>query len=271
MANKNKNKRRNNKKEKKDVSIYGLYVKLLSETTTTMTCYHGSAIEKFSLDHEYSKTIHDYFILQNECSKFNYDGTATIALWPKFNEDEGHMQVMEDEQFGSFIFAFYSQLYLNNKDAEILNKRKKWGGNYRIGYSNKDIGFATEHVMEVLLKLGLHSKYDYVPKTKDGSKLCKFCRDIANKNKRGIINCLARETKEFCLCMNQDKAEAKNMEKVVNCHGCNQFFPKEQLLKCNGCDAVFYHNRQCQIDHWPRHKRFCKEMKNVNTVLAEVV
>ena len=86
-------------------------------------------------------------------------------------------------------------------------------------------------------------------------KWMKYSRDL--EDERGIINCLYRETKNYCDCMKTKKMEANNMDKMDLCHGCCKVFPKARTMVCDGCQAVVYCSKECSITDWPCHKSFC--------------
>jgi len=50
----------------------------------------------------------------------------------------------------------------------------------------------------------------------------------------------------------------------VNRESC----PKVSYLKCLECGYAYYCSKQCQIEHWPRHKNFCQRMKNIDKELG---
>merc|ERR1712232_446816 len=95
------------------------------------------------------------------------------------------------------------------------------------------------------------SVYNDVYRTKS-----KYLRDM--KTLRGLINVCARETKNFCCCMEDKKLEADKMEKNGRCFGCLKVFPKKRLEYCSGCLECQYCCKQCQKDDWSRgHKDTC--------------
>jgi hypothetical protein len=64
------------------------------------------------------------------------------------------------------------------------------------------------------------------------------------------------KTKDFCDCMKSKKSEAKEMEKLGRCAGCDDLFPKETLRLRNGCQLIRFHSKECLIEHWPTHKSY---------------
>jgi hypothetical protein len=56
--------------------------------------------------------------------------------------------------------------------------------------------------------------------------------------------------------MKSKKSEAKEMEKLGRCAGCDDLFPKETLRLRNGCQLIRFHSKECLIEHWPTHKSY---------------
>ena len=49
------------------------------------------------------------------------------------------------------------------------------------------------------------------------------------------------------------------MDKRI-CNGCLLHAkPDEKMMKCSRCQSVMYHNRQCQIQDYPKHKDYCRK------------
>jgi rRNA maturation endonuclease Nob1 len=120
-------------------------------------------------------------------------------------------------------------------------------------------------MIKVLLHLGIRIKYN--GSSYDSSdKTLKYGSDV-EADDRGVINCLARETKNFCDCMKKKK-EAKEMAKLLRCYGCSELFPKEQIRICTGCkiDGYFsarFHSKECHKKHWPEHRIVCKYVAEI--------
>ena len=57
---------------------------------------------------------------------------------------------------------------------------------------------------------------------------------------------------------------------ITRCDACGlPPLPNKQLLECTRCKQAHYHDRQCQIDHYPKHKAACRRFaaaaaKNTN-------
>lgn len=49
----------------------------------------------------------------------------------------------------------------------------------------------------------------------------------------------------------------------ISCSGCNKLSdPSIKFKVCSGCNVAHYCNVECQKDHWPSHKPFCKKRNN---------
>jgi hypothetical protein len=95
----------------------------------------------------------------------------------------------------------------------------------------------------------------------------KYCRDV--RTERGVINCLSRETIEFCDCMVTKKDAAKTMEKLGVCYQCEDLFSKKQLFKCSACHSHQYCSKKCQVNDWTRHKTICCRHMNTKKAIAD--
>lgn len=237
----NKKKRNNNKKKRSPPSAIGNgkidITKILS--TKTMT-YHGSTAGKFSPGSDYRQVIDAYRAMFNKVIVCG--GSATEAgriVMSKFTSD--HHNFMIDPEFGQFVFAMSTQINLCLEDDELRTS------------------------LEKILSLGLNTKYFYTPMHKGDTKPCggdelfqKYMRDIQTES--GTINCLERETKDFCDCMKSAKEEAKKMEKLGKCTGCRGFFPKENLRRCSCCNIAQFCTTECHRQNWYEHKTYCMKL-----------
>jgi hypothetical protein len=212
-----------------------------ASSSSEMTCYHGSTADKFSLDSDYRKVICNYLSTLWKLKK-----DERIEYQRKFGND--HVELVKDPRFGQFVFAFSTTMYLNT----YLN-------------SNLKSSYAFNAVQQ-LLQLGISIKFACTSSIRlsvvegcDKDIGFKHIRDI--NDERGVINCLSRETKNFCDCMKPKKIEAKNMEKLGQCHGCKEWFQKADLLFCTGCNAVKYCSKECQRQKWNDHKVDCKRIR----------
>ena len=236
-----------------------------SASSGTNPCYHGSTADKFQPGSEYLKAVEEYLdtchqisLLNNQdgnqvdhrmlmenpgfcrfifviCTLLNIqDGIRGSQAMQQMKYEEDHRHLMKDPEFSRFIFAFCTQQYLKSN-------------NFKAG---------TPHpFIHILLTLGIRCRY-----STDPEKVKKYFRDISTE--RGKIKVLARETTTHCNCMNEAKDIAKTMDKMGQCHGCRNDFPKETLRLCDGCQFWKYHDRKCQLRYWPIHEADCKQMQN---------
>lgn len=52
-----------------------------------------------------------------------------------------------------------------------------------------------------------------------------------------------------------DLAKSPPTEDKKHCKVCQ----KEAEKKCGKCSSVFYCSKDCQVKHWPTHKKFCSQ------------
>jgi hypothetical protein len=186
----------------------------------------------------------DYLSLQ--CRKLDngWSKRELVDFEEKFGME--YLKFITDPRFSRFIFAFSTTVYLNSNLKEDL--------------------LAKITVVRQLLKLGMSVKYAYIPKSLGGEFnaeiFLKHSNDII-ANERGVINCLSRETKIFCECMKPKKTEAKDMEKLGRCFGCNELFQKEQLRLCTGCNTIKFCSKKCHSQKWNDHKVYCKVLREI--------
>ena len=185
---------------------------------SVFSCCHGSNDENFA--GAYQNAIDDYF---RRLQTFNGDEPSEVSKG--FCED--NPELIKDPEFCQHLFAWCAREHIDKRTMGI----------------------------RVILSLGFMMRYHYVPMhqgkdvsvgSKNSEKLARYNRDIYTK--RGLIRALARETP--CNCLDDDKAEAKKMEKLGHCYGCERQFPKNDLQKCSRCSHVQYCGRDCQKSHW---------------------
>jgi len=141
------------------------------------------------------------------------------------NVVKDHKEILEgDSNFIRYIFALCTSWYLKTK--------------------------TTNGEMKALLCLATVNKY-----SSDSEKMNRY--NIAIRLDRGVINCLSRETKSFCDCMQAKKMEAKGMAKRELCLGCRITFPRKDMLICGGCKFALYCNEDCQTKDWTKHRGDC--------------
>ena len=220
-----------------------------------VVCYHGSSAEHFVAGSEFLKMVKSYILLQKKYAGGGLTQEKKDAE-NKFFRDQEIRKIRYTDEFANFVFALGVSFYLKVTSEEKENyHRLQTSGGRTLGERKQTVSFE----LEVILKMGMSSKYDAIPQTKgekvDHKKFRKYCRDV--ESERGIINCLYRETKNDCDCMKTKKVEANNMVKMDLCNGCRKSFPKARTKICDGCNAVVYCSTKCSIDHWPCHKPYC--------------
>lgn len=85
------------------------------------------------------------------------------------------------------------------------------------------------------------------------------------KNQDTILGCRRSLTRFFhkrtsCSCLNEKYAAVKSQPKTGICVGCERRKDRRSLLYCTGCKAYQYCSRECQSNHWPRHKERCQDI-----------
>jgi hypothetical protein len=199
--------------------------------TTSSGCYHGSTIDKFQPNSEFMKAYKEYTDMCVQIENIN-DHDLQLSMKEKYDKD--HKHIIHNPEFYRFIWAYCTEQYLKSNNLQEQDPKLR------------------QEIWR-LLTLGLIGSRNKI----SNEQCSKYKRDI--RTNRGIINCLARETKTYCNCMREGKDIARTMEKIGVCYGCKQEFPKEALSLCNGCQSVKYHSRECQINNWPNHKLHCKK------------
>jgi len=191
-------------------------------------CYHGCLTKKefhcveyyrFLEDWSQLDLIDDHETYNKECGEFY----------------EKNLRIMRDP-FGRFVIARIADDYLKGEVGDICHRLSLLLSIryvYFQGLEGKDV-------------VSLESEY-----TKSYKK---YVRDI--QTERGRINCMAREIP--CDCMEKKRIEAQSMERVAICYCCRKEFPKENMLRCLGCNYDQYCSQKCSIKHWPEHKEWCK-------------
>eukprot|EP00984_Skeletonema_dohrnii_P001319 scaffold402_cov70-Skeletonema_dohrnii-CCMP3373.AAC.3 len=73
-----------------------------------------------------------------------------------------------------------------------------------------------------------------------------------------------------CSCLDKKYREVKSIKKIGVCNNEKCPLPgrlverRSKMLCCTRCSNQFYCSRDCQEAHWPKHKKFCKEMAEEN-------
>jgi len=230
-TNKKKRSNNNNKKKKCRTEISSGDANGNSTTNCngvkTSRCTHGSKPDNFLESSNYQKVIYEMMSIMMNTT--NRNPTERASCMSRFMTK--HDKLIKDPEFIQHVFALSTHMFL-------------------IDYG--DVG---ESSMAPILRFGFMIKY--YGSIENVEKCAKYCRDIDTK--RGIINCLARETLPFCHCMMAKKMEAKRMEKLGVCFGCDHEFPKTVLKLCARCLAVQYCSNDCMKKNWSRHKHYCNK------------
>lgn len=212
-------------------------------------CYHGSTERALTENSVYNRALVQFM---NIISEYTIGGPdVEIRLIHQFSNE--HLLLVHDQNFAQFMFAFCTKRML---EQDLTTNRY------------------THNIITQLLRFAIRIRYDFIPvaRAANGNRdrvlrvgsetyhqFCKYERDVHTE--RGIIKCLARETKAYgCNCMSEDKQNAASMTKVAICNGCFQTFPKMKLLDCP-CHAVTYCSKTCQRNAWPQHKELCSALQ----------
>ena len=212
-----------------DEVMKSLTLAITNTTTTTsaaasdsiVPCCHGSTSAHFPDGRAYNDVIKKFVAVYGDEEKEE-----------KLHED--HQKDMKDSNFIQYVFALGTSWYLK---MNTTNRDMKW-----------------------LLLTATLNKYD-PDKDKNKDKLIRYSRAITQKDDRGVINCLSRETKSFCDCMQAKKTEAKGMAKTERCYGCDRIFPRTGMLICSGCKLAMFCNEVCQTKNWPKHRESCQGLQ----------
>ena len=134
-------------------------------------CFHGSTFDHFPDGRAYRDIIRDFFAVTTK----NFPGTNfpdCPAAAEKFTAN--HHEYFTDSNFFRYIFALCTSWQLKTKRTPVE--------------------------MKVLILLTIAFKYLYPP-----LKMKRYIRAIMHEDDRGVINCLAKETKPYCNCMKDQK------------------------------------------------------------------
>ena len=205
-------------------------------------CFHGSTFDHFPDGRAYRDIIRDFFAVTTK----NFPDCTAAA--EKFTAN--HHEYFTDSNFFRYIFALCTSWQLKTKRTPVE--------------------------MKVLIVLTITVKYLYEPLMSGGQgepdtdKMKRYIRAIMHEDDRGVINCLAKETKPYCNCMKDQKTEAKGMDKTGICLGCENIFPRKDMLKCSGCKFAMFCDDSCYDKHWPRHSKDCQDIQKNDEVLLNI-
>ena len=202
-------------------------------------CFHGSTSDHFPDGRTYRYVIEYYLSVPpgGERTKFV----------------KGHPEDFHDLYFAQYIFALCTSWYLKTKQTPFEMKDLLTQAIY-IKYSFEP----------------LYSKYIGGGPGPDQDKLNRYLRAIMC-DERGIVNCLSRETKAYCDCMKDKKREVKGMERTEFCVGCKIYFPRDGMMKCNGCNYAMFCTEGCHGKNWPKHQEQCEIRQDLQNMDDEII
>ena len=204
-------------------------------TSEIVPCCHGSTSDHFSDGISYRSVIDDFSSLLG-----SVEGRTAFIDY-----HQSHSEYFTDLNFAHYIFALGTSWYLKTNQVTIE--------------------------MEELLELAIGIKYLYFYRAEvpDYDKYNRYIREIRNEDERVVINCLSRETRSYCDCMEAKKKEAAGMEKRQICYGCDNIFPRDNMKKCSGCKcAMFCTTEGCYEKYWPKHKASCQGLQKVHAKIT---
>jgi len=80
--------------------------------------------------------------------------------------------------------------------------------------------------------------------------------DLFNGCKRSLVKFYRKRIP--CHCLDEAHAELKPQSKTGVCSHCGERFERKFLKECSICELEKYCSKDCQIAHWPQHKKKCK-------------
>jgi hypothetical protein len=150
---------------------------------TTATCYHGSSPQDFIWSADHWKAFVNYSLVEIDSNIESASVPKHVAAFEKFYAD--HVKILEDQQFGRFLFSWCTELYLTKKEdtiPEIVKELLILGLNIRY----LDFKFRRES----------RSHHQDMALSDNYQQRMKYTHDV-NAGERGFINCLARKNKGF--------------------------------------------------------------------------
>ncbi len=130
-------------------------------------------------------------------------------------------------------------------------------------------------LLEKLEKKGLGMQIMYVPglhkgKTKKQSlkESTKMCEEIFGKKPtvkghyKECANCGKNTLRPVSTKYIDEYIEAKNKIDYQKKYP-ERFTKPKKFKRCSRCKFIYYCNKECQINDWPRHKKFCKKKVSI--------
>ena len=85
--------------------------------------------------------------------------------------------------------------------------------------------------------------------------------EIVAGGERAAIKFLMKEN-PVCVCLKQKyNEEYKPQPKINFCNYCREHSEDSKIMLCSKCGMTQYCSKKCQVDHWPEHKKDCKNFK----------
>ena len=85
--------------------------------------------------------------------------------------------------------------------------------------------------------------------------------EVAVGGERAAIKFIIKEN-PTCSCLKQKyKEEYKPQPKINFCGYCREHKEDSKIMLCSKCGFTQYCSKKCQVDHWPEHKKDCKNFK----------
>ena len=222
-----------------------------------MACYHGSSANHFVAGSKYLQMVTSYVSLLKKFA----DPVQRNEASNDFLTDTENQEIFFEDELTNFVFALAVALYFNSPEKEK-------DVSFYFGLETWEEQKATAmHELRDVITMGLNIKYILKPyntqsKEEQSDNRLKLLKKLrAMGTERGLITVLTSETKtnNDCDCMATKKRETNHMEKMQRCDGCLKEF-SNGLMKCK-CNRTLYCSEECQLEDWPYHKLFCKEVK----------
>jgi len=86
-------------------------------------------------------------------------------------------------------------------------------------------------------------------------------QDLFRGCKRSLVKFYRKQIP--CHCLDETHAELKPQSKTGVCSHCGERFERKVLKECSICELEKYCSKDCQIAHWPQHKRDCKILSQI--------
>jgi len=198
----------------------------------TITCNHGCVVP--SEDHPVSSFMDDF-----TTRWFSDVITVERLIKTLFST---HLQVFNDESYKQLAINIMTSMGTNL----LLGREFSWS-------------------LRICKTIAVLENYDgkgCIMKSFSSREVQSKMRDIRESVSSGLRDALKFYSKRVpCSCLKKDHQMARdNMTKMGNCYGCQKQLKRESLSVCSRCMVIQYCSRECQVAHWPKHRRACDEM-----------